>query len=314
MDDLSRGGIYRIVNVANGKEYIGSARCFEVRWRIHERDLKANKHHSHHLQHANNRYGTDAFRYEVLEYVDDVAQLVIREQQYMDIRKPAYNARPRAANQLGLRHRPESKKRNSDAHMGLHHSPETCAKMSKTRTGRKLHAMWRWAISAGTLKRYDDPAERQKTSDALKGRELAPEHFAKLQAGREAWLATPESREVLRQNALEQFSDPEMRHKAGNGNRGRKQTEEEKAKRGEMLRIVMATPEYKAKASAVRKSKAKSPETRAKTSASQRQRLKNPELLARISENTRQQWVRAKAEGKTTLGEQANPGQLTLFD
>lgn len=174
--------------------------------------------------------------------------------------------------------------------------------------------MARLSMSAAALKRYEDPAEREKTSASQRGKTISPEHLARLLEAKAAWLATPESHEILRQNAIKQFRDPEMRYKAGNGSRGRKQTPGEIAKRVESAKITMATPEYKAKASAARKGQKRTQETKTRMSVSQRKRLENPELRARVAENTRQQWARAKAEGKTTLGQQADQGQLRLFD
>lgn len=60
-------GIYRIVNTANGKVYIGSARQFKERWKAHKRSLVTGKHHNTHLQTSFDKYGESAFVFEVLE-------------------------------------------------------------------------------------------------------------------------------------------------------------------------------------------------------------------------------------------------------
>ncbi len=109
MASASHGGIYRIVHVGSGKEYIGSARNIELRWRIHRNQLNRGKHHSVHLQRAYNRDGVEMFRYEVLELVTDPNNLILREQHYIDTRKPEYNVSPIAGSQLGLRFTAESK-------------------------------------------------------------------------------------------------------------------------------------------------------------------------------------------------------------
>ena len=76
--------IYRIACLANGRQGIGSALSFKVRKRIHLSDLKLNRHHSRHLQHAWNKYGPEAFGFEILEHVDEPSRLIEREQHYID--------------------------------------------------------------------------------------------------------------------------------------------------------------------------------------------------------------------------------------
>ena len=43
---MKKSGIYKIVNLINGKVYIGSAVNFEKRWREHRRGLISKNHHS----------------------------------------------------------------------------------------------------------------------------------------------------------------------------------------------------------------------------------------------------------------------------
>jgi hypothetical protein len=53
-------GVYQIINLTNGKRYIGSAankRGFDQRWSIHRTLLFQGKHHSSKLQNAWNKYG-----------------------------------------------------------------------------------------------------------------------------------------------------------------------------------------------------------------------------------------------------------------
>ena len=53
--------IYAILNIINGKSYIGSAINFDRRKKTHLRLLNKNSHHSIKLQNAYNKYGVDSF-------------------------------------------------------------------------------------------------------------------------------------------------------------------------------------------------------------------------------------------------------------
>ena len=61
--------IYQITNMENGKYYIGSAESFEKRMWQHKSDLRRNVHKNPRLQAAWNKYGADAFVFEVIEVI-----------------------------------------------------------------------------------------------------------------------------------------------------------------------------------------------------------------------------------------------------
>jgi group I intron endonuclease len=67
----NKSGVYKIVNLLNGKVYIGSAKVFKVRFNQHLKSLEKNKHQNKHLQAAFNNDGTDNFLFEVLEVLED---------------------------------------------------------------------------------------------------------------------------------------------------------------------------------------------------------------------------------------------------
>src|SRR3546814_3147532 len=88
---MADSGIYQIRNFRNGKLYIGSARDLKQRRATHFKLLGENRHHCRHLQAAWNKYGAEAFVFELVEHVGHVDRLIPREQHYIDTRQPEYN-------------------------------------------------------------------------------------------------------------------------------------------------------------------------------------------------------------------------------
>lgn len=85
-----KSGIYLIVNLINGKRYIGSSVDIYNRLHDHLSNLKHNRAHNAHLQAAWNKYGDKAFIWNILEYCD-VDKRFEREQFYITTIKPEYN-------------------------------------------------------------------------------------------------------------------------------------------------------------------------------------------------------------------------------
>lgn len=83
-------GIYKIVNLINGKIYIGSSKNLRVRLWKHRSLLRHNKHYNSHLQNSWNKYGENNFDYAILETCDEENQYK-REQFYIDTLHPEYN-------------------------------------------------------------------------------------------------------------------------------------------------------------------------------------------------------------------------------
>lgn len=80
-------GIYSITHIASDKKYIGSSRQIRQRWVDHMKMLRRGVHHSRTLQRAWNKYGEDAFSFEILEECQD-ANLKVVEQHYLDTIRP----------------------------------------------------------------------------------------------------------------------------------------------------------------------------------------------------------------------------------
>lgn len=81
-------GIYRIVNIVDGKFYLGSSNNLAKREREHIWALRKGNHVNDYLQKAFNKYGEANFKFEVLEYVINESDLRKVEQKYLDLLKP----------------------------------------------------------------------------------------------------------------------------------------------------------------------------------------------------------------------------------
>lgn len=174
-----KSGIYRITCTANGKVYIGSAQNLRKRWTQHRGLLDNNAHYNGHLQNSWNKHGSEAFTWDVVEYVED-ERLIEREQHYLDLyrsakREHGFNLYPTAGSPLGRVLSDESKEKLRIANLGKKAAPETRAKMSETRRGKKLSPEWAENIRQGQLGKVISAETRAKLSLSMKGRHLSLE-------------------------------------------------------------------------------------------------------------------------------------------
>jgi len=102
-DASNEGGVYRILNIENGRVYIGSTGCFYKRANGHSHDLENNRHLNKFLQNDWNKCGAEAFLFEVVEVIQgEKEQRMVREQvlidQHYDNQKQCYNLRSDVSN------------------------------------------------------------------------------------------------------------------------------------------------------------------------------------------------------------------------
>ena len=151
-------GIYAITNTVTGKIYIGSTVDFEHRWGRHRDDLRLGHHHSPRLQRSWDRYKEDNFNFMICEYVEDIEQLIDREQYWLDFHRmyvDVYNMvlvvdrsimSEEIKHSIGKAHMgktlsEEHRRKISDGNMGKIVSKGTRRRMGKARKGA-LNAMW----------------------------------------------------------------------------------------------------------------------------------------------------------------------------
>lgn len=98
LDDLKQTGIYSITNIINEKKYIGSTmKSFKSRLNHHIYKLRANAHHSQHLQYAWNKYGEDNFIFTIEFFCNDKNNIRALEKEYIhkyNSYESGYNSNP----------------------------------------------------------------------------------------------------------------------------------------------------------------------------------------------------------------------------
>jgi group I intron endonuclease len=114
--------IYKITNIITQDFYIGSAINFANRKIAHLNSLKYNKHYNKFIQNSWNKYGKNAFIFEIIESVKTKEDLIPREQFWIDTLSPTFNLCKIAGSPLGIKHTEIAKHNMSLAH--INQSPE----------------------------------------------------------------------------------------------------------------------------------------------------------------------------------------------
>ena len=151
--------IYQITNMVNSKYYIGSAQSYERRVWQHKYDLKKGIHKNPRLQAAWNKYGEEAFVFEVLETIPENEDQLAWENRYLHVH-------------VG---KPECYNINRDAEaprIGQFLSEESKLKLSINRTGKAAgeeHYRYGKQVSDETRKKIGDTQRgkpQQQTPDS----------------------------------------------------------------------------------------------------------------------------------------------------
>lgn len=159
--DLKKSGIYVIVNLKNGKKYLGSAKKLERRFKYHFYMLARNMHSNKHLQNAFNKFGENNFEFKIIEfcnkesclnieqkYLDEIFSMINHDDFYYNIAKNATSPMlglklsPEACLKVskafkGKSHTEEAKEKNRQAHLGKKHTEESKNKIKNSLIGSK---------------------------------------------------------------------------------------------------------------------------------------------------------------------------------
>lgn len=213
------GGIYKITCTISGKFYIGSAVNLYTRHYDHFSTLRRSKHKNIYLQRAYDKYGKDAFTFEVLELVPDRKMLTTREQYWFDELQPfgdrGYNIAPNAISNLGKKLSPETREKIRQTAIGRTPTPETREKLRQANLGKKMSPEFiekqkarkatpetiakikAWEPSQENIENYKaarySPQWRERMSEAQRGKKLSPETKEKLRQANLGKKMSPEA-------------------------------------------------------------------------------------------------------------------------
>ena len=122
----------------NGHYYIGSTSVsFHVRKNSHLRELRKNTHENRHLQNAFNKYGEEAFTWDIVEIVPP-EQCLTREQWYLDNKPCEYNICRTAGSTRGVKASKETRAKISASKIGKKDSPKRIEQKSQHMYERNL--------------------------------------------------------------------------------------------------------------------------------------------------------------------------------
>lgn len=192
-------GIYAIRHDATGRLYVGSSNRIEKRWKEHQTALNRGRHHCHALQKAWIEHGEAAFTFIVVEVVNDTrVARGVQELFHIQQTDAPFNTATKTLTgpRDGFKHTPEAIEAMRRRFLGRRLLPETKAKISAWRTGRKFpahaEAMRGRKLSAETREKMRiahlgiirTKEWRANSSAALKGRIFTPEHCASISAAK----------------------------------------------------------------------------------------------------------------------------------
>lgn len=201
-------GIYAIEHAESGTLYIGQSVNIYQRFKKHKFELRSQTHGNSKLQNAWNKYGETAFNFVILEQVDDPTLLYEREAFWVNQSKRVYNLTLVDETGMRLIKSDEERERIRAALLGINHSDERRANISRGRKGVKT------GMSSEEHRRHLSEANKgQDTSKAVeasaaarRGKALSEEHKRKVGEalkGKKRPPRTAEHSEKLRLAALE---------------------------------------------------------------------------------------------------------------
>lgn len=195
---MRRSGIYSIINMTNGKRYIGQSVSIDTRILKHMNHLFKGTHANKYLQSAFNFYGCTAFIAEIVEFCShDI--LTEREQYWIDFYgfENLYNICPSSESPRGVKRSDEFKRKLSNSLKGKPPTDEWRKLMSESNKGRVFSEEHRHKISESGKNHAVSEETKQKISKSLTGRKMSSEAVRKSSESRKGKKRTPEQRQRM---------------------------------------------------------------------------------------------------------------------
>lgn len=178
---VSIPGIYTLTNTVSGTVYVGQARNIRKRWEVHRCTLEKGGHRNGYLQRAWNKYGPEAFRFEVI----------------LDL-----SSTPRDALTTRL---------NEEEIAALRHYPETYNLMEAGYSGTVASDATRRLLSEQRKANWADPERRARIVSGMRKRAADPEHQKRRGVGIAAYHNQPEVKAATSARMTDMWTDPEHR-------------------------------------------------------------------------------------------------------
>jgi len=210
--NAKHAGVYAIRNTVSGRVYVGSSQNIQRRWNAHRHQLRQGTHHAVILQRSWERHGEAAFVFVILERVDDLDTMWIREQHWIDLLKAhggkdGCNGYPTAGSPRGHKWTDKQRVDAIASRTGRKLPPRTAEhsaaiSVAKKAQGRKMTAeqllafsimqtTWRRkpfsaahraALSASRMGTKASDETKLLQSLAKRGKRLSPQHAANVRA------------------------------------------------------------------------------------------------------------------------------------
>ena len=228
--------IYSATNINNNKIYIGqSQQSLEKRWKNHLRDYNRNDKNTH-FYNAIRKYGTECWKVEVLEEVNNIELLNEAEMKWIEHydtfnRDKGYNSTSGGEN--GFIFSNETKEKLRQAKLGHIVTEETKEKMREKRKLQIFSEATKEKIRQAKLGKKRGPMseeQKEKLSQAKLGKKLTEEHKEKLSQANLGKKRSEESKEKMKLAKLGKHHSEETKEKMRQARLGKKLTEEHKEK------------------------------------------------------------------------------------
>jgi len=174
--------VYEILNLSNGKKYIGCSKDAGKRFSQHQASLSKNTHQNEHLQRSYNKHGLDSFKYSVICTFDDECDMYAKEVSLIKNSERLYNLAPGGMGGDTFTNRSEESKTVTRERLSI------ASKISNI-NNKDLH-------TENTTALWKDPTYRENVLREHKKATDNQEYRDKLSVGVKKALECPERRKV----------------------------------------------------------------------------------------------------------------------
>lgn len=258
-----RPAIYAIVCIPTSRVYIGSTKNAAERIATHLKRLRLGRHENRFVQRAWNKYGSESFRLDVVEWVDSEIDLLGREQAWIDSTERLFNTNKIAG-------RPPSMK-------GVPHSATHRSKISVALKGR---------ICSSEAKSKMSAAQRQRAADGRMPKMSTERRLAQSRYRKEHPELMVACHSTRRSSDWRPDADVRRRMSESHKARWAILSDDERSRQTVGIRKPLSDA-ARVKISAALKGRQRSAEHCARISASTKARLSDPARRAELSERAR---------------------------